>query len=154
MEFILLFILYLILEYLFLYFFPQGFETWQREQVAFLLGRFLSFIGIAANVVGDTVNFSQGSMRIVYECTGGFAFFVFSSAVLAYPSNAKSKLLGQIFGLVSIFILNILRLIIISIIMVKSPSLFDLFHKYLWQASFIVIVVFLFILWVEKWAKE
>lgn len=153
-KFVVLFAIYLILEYLFLYFFPEDFENWQRENIAKLLWRILSFLGVEVKLNGDTITFPTGAIKIVYECTGGFAFFIFSSAVLAYPASWKIKLLGQVFGFVTIFVLNMFRLIFISLILLKLPVFFDFVHKYLWQASFTVVVIFLFILWVEKWAGK
>jgi len=153
-KFIGLFVLVLIAEYIFLYLLPRGFEMLQRELTAKVLVAVLSILGTQAVATGDTIQLGTNTLKIVYECTGGFAFFIFSSAVLAYPASLKKKALGQIIGLAGIFLLNLIRLVAISFVMLNNPSLFDFIHKYLWQVTFTVIVIFMFILWVEKWGAE
>jgi exosortase/archaeosortase family protein len=53
-----------------------------------------------------------------------------------------------------IFTLNLLRLSFIAVAAEKSPALFKFVHQYLWQATFIVVVLLLWGLWVEYSADK
>ncbi len=152
--FILLFLLFLVLEYFFFYLLSPHFADFQRETTAKFLCFLLTLLGIPASRSYDIVKLGSVSLRIVYECTGGFAFFIFSSATLAFPTSWAKRLTAQLIGLISIFLLNSIRLVLISWIAYRSPNVFDFIHKYLWQVTFPVVVVLLFILWARKCKVE
>ena len=148
--FLFLFVLFLVLEYFLFYLLSPEFANFQQETTAKCLYFLLTVLGLPVSRIGNIVRIGSVSLRVVYECTGGFAFFIFSSATLAFPTIWARRLVAQVIGLVSIFLLNSIRLVFIGLVAYKSPATFDFIHKYLWQVTFPVIVVLLFILWARK----
>jgi len=152
--FLIFFVIILTAEYFMFYMLAPDFADWQRFGTAKVLFAILNLFGLPITLSKDIITIGKAALRIVYECTGGFAFFIFSSATLAYPNTWKNKILAQIIGLVGIFILNIVRLVMISLVAYKSISAFHFIHKYLWQVTFPVVVILMFILWTKYIDRE
>jgi len=108
-----------------------------------------SLTGAQITLDGDMLVFPAMQLRIVYECTGGFAMFIFSACVIAYPSSIRSKLYGHLLGVVGVFLINMMRLLALSWAAIHARELFDFIHKYLWQATFILLVLILWVIWVN-----
>ena len=120
---------------------------------AFILGALFSVGGADVVVKGATVSINGFGLEIIDECTAVFSSIVYCSAVLAYPTTLKNKSLGIAFGVPSLYAINILRLSILAIVGISHPALFDFVHVYLWQASFIIFVVAIFLLWLKLLEK-
>lgn len=100
--------------------------------------------------------YAQGSCEnliVVTECTGLYTTIIFYSIILAYPAKIHQKLLGLLMGIPSIHILNLVRMVFISLILYHKRELFDFFHGYLWQISFVIFMLLLVILWMGKIVK-
>ncbi|MHC1566570.1 MAG: hypothetical protein ACXQT5_06090 [Candidatus Syntropharchaeia archaeon] len=99
----------------------------------------------------------KGILDLIYENRDSVRFiffFIYSSCVLAYPTTYRNKGIGILIGIPLIYSINILRLVVISFVQIYSPSLFEFFHVYLWQATFIIFVVIIFLLWIEMVVKH
>lgn len=89
-------------------------------------------------------------MEITLECTALHYLIVLFAGVLAYQSHSFFyKTAGLFIGVVSIFFLNILRIGIIGMVGHYYNSLFSFVHTYLWQGTFALVVLLLWILWVN-----
>jgi archaeosortase B (VPXXXP-CTERM-specific) len=99
------------------------------------------------------VSINGFSLEIIDECTAVFSSIVYCACILAYPTTAKNKGLGVAFGIPSLYAINVLRLVVITFVGLSAPQLFDFVHVYLWQASFIIFVVILFLLWLKLIVK-
>lgn len=120
-----------------------------KNLTALILGTLFSVGGANVILNGATVSINGFGLEIIDECTAIFSSIVFSAAVLAYPTTAKNKVLGIAFGVPSLYAINILRLVILALVGISHPTMFDFVHVYLWQASFIIFVVVLFLLWLK-----
>ncbi len=94
------------------------------------------------------------NMIVVVECTGLYTTIIFYSIILAYPAKIYQKLLGLLIGIPAIHILNLLRMIVISLILYHNRDLFTFFHGYLWQITFVIFMLLLVILWMGKIVKR
>ncbi len=89
-------------------------------------------------------------MVVTLECTALNYFLLFFAGVLAYPSHSFFyKAAGLLFGTICIFFMNVFRIGIVGIAGHYSSSLFDFVHLYLWQGTFALLVLLLWILWVN-----
>ena len=88
--------------------------------------------------------------QIREKFTGLFAVMIYFSCVLAYPATWKQKLTGLILGIPTIFGINLIRMLILVYIGEAHPDIFDYVHSFLWQGIFIIIVIFIFLVWIEK----
>lgn len=89
------------------------------------------------------------SMEIIDECTAIFSSIVYVSCVSAYPTTLRNKGLGVAAGVPLLYVIDIIRLLFLGLIGVNSPSLFEFFHVYSWQGTFIVFVLAVFLIWLR-----
>ena len=124
-----------------------------RNITALILGTILSFFGMDVVVNGTSLSVNNFPLIIVDECTAVFSSIVYCSCVSAYPTTLRNKCLGIAFGVPLLYAINILRLVVLALVGVHNPNLFEFVHVYLWQASFIIFVVVIFLLWLKFMEK-
>jgi archaeosortase B (VPXXXP-CTERM-specific) len=155
LRYIVLFLALSLLFYLVYYYLTlRGSLSILNTNTAFILGEIFSLGG--ANVIRNgQFLFIQGfGMEIIDECTAVFSSIVYCSAILAYPTTLKNKGLGMVFGIPLLYLINIFRLVILVLVGIHYPTMFEFVHVYLWQASFIIFVVVLFLLWLKLVVKD
>jgi exosortase family protein XrtF len=95
-----------------------------------------------------------GSICIGSGCSGLELFLLFFGFILLMRGRLKDKLWFVPLGLLGILILNIIRIVILSMIFYHRPEYLDFNHKY----TFVIIVygaIFgLWVLWVNKFADR
>lgn len=134
----------------FLYFKLAGEQIIPRSFTASLVALFLNlFPGLNAKANGTFVLMNDTSLDIIGECTGIFSIIVYTSCILAYPTDLKKKAIGMI-GIPILYGITLIRLTSTALVVAFIPSLFDFFHTYLWQVFLIVFVVLLFLIWRDK----
>lgn len=121
-----------------------------------------------ANITAITAHFfnldvtAQGTLlllennttfEIIQECTGLFALIIYVACVLAYPAQLVKKGEGLLLGIPLIFLLNLLRMVFLVYIGNHHYDLFEYVHSYLWQGTFIIVIILLWFIWIEKIAK-
>ncbi|HPN32287.1 MAG TPA: hypothetical protein PKY81_15155 [bacterium] len=124
---------------------------------AAIIKKIFNIAGIKSIITTDRINegffsiiINSNSVNVVYDCASIFSIFLLVSAMLAFNSKIKDKIIGiPIFSFVLYFI-NIIRLIVLSCIGGYFPKYLNFAHLYLWQILMIFIVVFLWGVWIEK----
>lgn len=143
---------------------PDGYMNPLEKMLAYVtavpLAAILKLFGINATLetafrgdVGMFINLGEFKFRIIYECTGIYAWIAYSAATLAYPTTFKNRLLGFAIGIPAIYIVNLIRFIFLGIIGAKWPAAFDFAHAYLWQIiiiGFVVLLFWGFVSWIAK----
>ncbi len=99
---------------------------------------------------GTTVSSGAFSMGIIEACTGLVPMLILVSAVLAYPSSARQKLVGISLGVVALFALNLIRTSTLFAIGSHFPGFFDSAHYLVWQSLMIIAAVGVWLLWVTR----
>jgi len=117
---------------------------------SYVIANLIQLTGLSAIRYGNTIQLAHSSWIIVSECTALSIMVVFSSFVFVYPASIKSKGLALVAGLPFIFAANILRLLCMAWIDFLKPQYSEFFHDYLWQVAFIVMVVFMWLVWIDK----
>ena len=92
---------------------------------------------------------SGGGIEIVAGCNGVEAVLILVSAILAFPSPWKHKLIGIGLGFLAIQTLNLVRIITLYYLHIWSPVWFDWFHLYLWQALIILDALVFWLIWLR-----
>jgi len=87
-------------------------------------------------------------------CDGLSLFALFTCLIVSYPGSAKNKLWFIPAGLVLIHFLNILRITILCIIVLKSPSALEFNHTYTFQLLVYGFIFLLWMIWVNKYGKS
>lgn len=121
------------------------------SNVASTFNAILNFVGIKTVIVdNDTIYFNNGTaLQIILECTGVYEMIILSSVILSYPTNIKNKFYGIILGIIIIYILNMIRLVSISYILIYYTDKFNFIDRYLWQVSLVVFISLVYIIWLK-----
>ena len=151
-QFIILFLTYCMVFYLFYHFFKPYF-SFLENITASILGFFLDILGINVTVIGNKVVLDNLTLKIIDECTAVFGSIIYISCILAFPAEVKNKITGIAFGIPCIYTINIIRLIVLAIVGLLCPGMFDYMHTYLWQTIFIIFVILIWLIWVDKVVK-
>jgi exosortase H (IPTLxxWG-CTERM-specific) len=123
------------------------------REVAFCLER----LGYSHQLKGSALLFYPAhggdSVVVIPECTGLYTTIIYFSIIGAYPARIGEKLIGLLAGIPGIHILNLARMVFISLVMYHRPDLFNFFHAYLWQVGFVIFMLLLVIWWMWKIVK-
>jgi archaeosortase B (VPXXXP-CTERM-specific) len=110
----------------------------------------LRFFGMNAQANSFYVELPGFGFRIIYQCAGIFGMMIFASAVIAFPSTFKEKLLGMAMGIPGLYVINTIRMSVLGIIGIYWNDLFHFFHEWMWQGIFIIFVIVFWLIWKEK----
>jgi exosortase H (IPTLxxWG-CTERM-specific) len=103
----------------------------------------------------DIVNTATGSgIKIVAGCNGVEAVLILVSAILAFPSPWKHKLIGIALGFVAIQTLNLVRIVSLYYLHEWNQVWFEWFHLYLWQALIILDALIFWLIWLRYLPRE
>jgi len=137
-----------------LYFASIQFESYipifNMQSTAQVLYFSLKTIGINARLENYQVIFSNFSVDIIRQCTGIFEVIAIISCILAFPAAVKKKIIGVSLAIPLIYLFNMARLIFLSVLGIYSTTLFEIAHEYLLQMTFLAVVVFYWIFWIDK----
>jgi len=88
-------------------------------------------------------------IEIIPACIAGSAYLFFLILNLSIQMNPKKRIYTILFAFSSLFILNIFRIIILTIIVTNNPSLFDLTHKLFWYILSTILVIVIWFLTIK-----
>jgi exosortase H (IPTLxxWG-CTERM-specific) len=110
---------------------------------AWLLGR----LGVAAVSSGTIVGTQSFQVAIHNNCNAIYETALFTAAVLAYPATWRERAWGAALGVVTLYLVNLVR--VLSLIYVGSNfrRYFDASHIYIWQSLFIAFTLGLWLYW-------
>jgi archaeosortase B (VPXXXP-CTERM-specific) len=99
---------------------------------------------------GKMLIFGGFAVKIIDECTGIYEMLIFSAAVLAFPTTWRDKVAGLLLGCPLIYLFNVLRIAMLIAIGRYYPKAFEFMHLYFWQATMIVMITSVWLLWIMK----
>jgi exosortase H (IPTLxxWG-CTERM-specific) len=122
---------------------------------AWISGKVLSLVGYSNIVAGDIISSATSlSVSIKKGCDAAEPMAIFIAAVIAFPATYKSKFSGLLFGLLMMFLLNIVRIFTLFIAGVHFPDFFETMHLAVWQVLFIMFAIMLWVLWIKLMVKK
>ena len=134
-----------------------GFLVLAQNFVAKEVAWCLSLLRYKFTLEGSTFTFytAHGGERllVIAECTGIYTTIIYISLIAAYPARIHEKLAGLLLGVPAIHLLNLARMVFISIVLYHRRDLFDFFHGYLWQVGFVIFMLLLVIFWMTRMVK-
>ncbi len=153
LKFVLAFVLFIVLFYV-VYstsFFTDYILTPFIQFQASLTGIVLNLFNQGATVTGGVVENAAGSINVSKGCDGiePIAFFIIG--VMIIPVALRSKLIGVFFGVLTLFILNILRIIGLFFANIYARNIFEGLHLHGGFALFIFITLIVWLIWAD-WA--
>jgi archaeosortase B (VPXXXP-CTERM-specific) len=110
----------------------------------------LSVVSDEAKLAGNMVHLGSFSVMIIEECTGVFEALIFMAAVLAYPTGWVDKLIGFLLGVPILYAFNVVRILVLIWVGRFHYTLFEFMHVYFWQATLILMITSVWLLWIFK----
>jgi archaeosortase B (VPXXXP-CTERM-specific) len=110
----------------------------------------LSLVTDEATRSGSLMQLGTFGVLIIEECTGIFEMLIFMAAVLAYPTGWRDKLLGFALGIPLLYLFNLARIIVLLWVGRYHNGLFEFMHIYFWQATLILMITSVWLLWILK----
>ena len=133
----------------------------KREYLAFLdiftssvVTGLIHLSGLQAHQDSNTIYLAHSVWVVTIECTAIQIMTIYTAFVLAYPAAVRAKGLALLAGLPFIFGMNILRLWVMAWIDKLAPNFSTPFHNYVWQVAFIIMVILMWLVWLEKVVKR
>ena len=149
-RFVLLFCLYLGiagLAYPEFRFRVPGFVQWASEETSRLVYWMLVPFTSEISQSGRMITFHGFSVSIIEECIGVYEMLIFCTGVLAFPASARSRVLGLLLGLPLLYAINVFRILMLVVVGHYAPLQFDFMHLYFWQATLILMITGVWLLW-------
>ncbi len=106
--------------------------------------------GLQARTVGNMIYLANVVLIMNVECTAIMIMLIFTSFILVYPASIKAKTIGLLTGVPFIFLANQARVLMMAWIDKLKPAYSDYSHDYMWQVVFIIMVIFMWIVWIDK----
>jgi archaeosortase B (VPXXXP-CTERM-specific) len=132
-----------------------------NEQMLRFMAATASAVGFGLKMLGESVTvdgryiISPGlSVEVIEECTGAYEIIIFWAAVLAYPARWRAKLAGVLGGMMALLLINVLRMMFLVAVGSRWPESFQFMHIYFWQATLILMIVSVWILWIKLVANR
>jgi archaeosortase B (VPXXXP-CTERM-specific) len=152
-RFVVLFLVYLVA----LAFFYPKFSVRYAEVVDFLAeltaqlsSLFLELVSDTVKLRGKIVIYGNFAVEIIEECTGLYEMLIYAAAVLAFPTTLVKKGIGVAMGLPILYAINVGRIIFLIWVGRHHPQIFDFMHLYFWQATLILMITSVWLLWIFK----
>jgi exosortase/archaeosortase family protein len=114
------------------------------DRYAASAGWVLHWLEPQVRVVGTSI-IGRYSLRIVKTCDAMDVTILLTSAILAWPSPWRRKLIGALAGILLLYVLNVLRICSLYGIGIMYPSFFETAHVDVWPAIILVASVSFFL---------
>lgn len=96
----------------------------------------------------------SGGVWVGASCNALTLFFLFAVFIFAYPGHQKSKIWFIPLGILSIHILNILRVVALSMISFYKNEYLEFNHTYTFTFIIYCYIFGLWMLWVNKFSNK
>ncbi|KQO34539.1 exosortase XrtF [Flavobacterium sp. Leaf82] len=92
-------------------------------------------------------------IRIVEGCNAVSVIILFISFVLAFSGKLKTTILFIVFGILFIYILNVIRIALLAVLLFHIPEKQHILHGVLFPLVIYGAVFILWIIWVNRFSK-
>ena len=131
------------------YYIPDNLDLLFREMTAsgaLLLSQYLGLNSFPETAIMIVIEGKR--LSIISECTAVNYILIYSAAIIAFPSaSSRKKFFGVLIGVPAIIFVNLARITFLGWLGGHHQTWFNLFHVYLWEGGFVLVVVSLWITW-------
>ncbi len=92
-------------------------------------------------------------VRIVEGCSSVSVIILFLSFIIAFSGKLKATLVFGLFGVILIYITNILRIVFLALAIYHFPEYQAILHKLIFPLIIYGMVFILWVIWVRKFAN-
>jgi len=104
--------------------------------VKFLLESFYE-----TSVLGNLILVNSMRIEIIPACVAVSAYLLLLILNITTPMNLKKRTISIIFSIFSLLIINILRILVFSLLLINDYAYYDILHKIFWYFLSIILVV-------------
>lgn len=120
--------------------------TWTAWMGAWVL----RLLGIDATPWKNEIVSPSLTFVVITECTAVLPVLLFLSAVVAYPTSWRRKVVGILVGAPILLGINQVRLVSLFYIGMHFPRILEGAHLVVWQSLMIFFTVLLWLLWAAR----
>lgn len=115
----------------------------------------LSVFGLEAATFGRIIMLpGTNGIEIVDGCNGIEAIGLFVGFVVAYPGEAWKRYVFIPLGIFIIYVVNVSRIIVLTVTQLKWPAFFDFTHDYTTTSIFYIVIFLMWVVWVNWGSKR
>ena len=92
-------------------------------------------------------------LGIAHSCNGLILLVLYSAFITCFKGDFRIKIISIILGIVSVFLINIFRVLMLIWVKFNYPEYLDVSHHYVFTAVVYGFVFYLWMLWVNKLSK-
>ena len=93
----------------------------------------------------DIININiTTTIQIVSACVAGSAYLLLLILNLTVPLNSITRIKSIIFSMASLFIINVIRIVFLTYLLVIDFPYFDFTHKFFWYFLSTIFVIIIF----------
>jgi archaeosortase B (VPXXXP-CTERM-specific) len=118
------------------------------ELTALLSGAFFEPFSDVVKQQGKMILFGGFAVEIIEECTGLYEMLIYAAAVFAFPTSLVKKGIGIALGVPILYGINVARIVFLVWVGRYYPGVFDFMHLYFWQATLILMITSVWLLWI------
>ena len=96
---------------------------------------------------------NNGYVAVLGSCSGLKQFYQWSVLMVLFPGPWLKKLWYIPLGIIIIHIVNIFRIVMLSVIVIYWPENWDFIHEWILRPFFYVLIFAMWVLWVERIKK-
>jgi len=152
LRFILTFVLLMALFYSFWIqsFFQENITRAITQLDARLASLFLNIFGYETHVNGSNLISDRFAVNVKTGCDGVEGMALLVAGIIGYTASRSHKIKGIVYGILFLFVVNLVRIIHLWLTGVYMPDYFDFFHETGWQILFIIIAIATWAFWISK----
>ncbi len=131
--------------------------TYMAHHIAGITHKLLDWIGYDIILYPNNVirhNISKNGVWIVWSCTGIKQAYIFFCIIAFYRGPWQHKLWYIPLGIVLVYLFNIFRIGLITIIIDKYPGQFELWHEHILKYAFYAMIFLLWAFWNDRFATS
>jgi len=128
---------------------PDGtLDQWVTTNIVSVSAGMLEILGYDLYATGRLIGIGESAgIYLVNGCSGISAIGLFFGFVVAYPGAWIPRIAFIFIGIGVIYLVNIIRIIVLTITQVQAPEMFAVTHDYSTTAIFYVIIFVLWMVW-------
>jgi exosortase/archaeosortase family protein len=107
----------------------------------------LQSAGVDSTLNNTFISTGHFKVNVISECSAVHLIALLGAFIYAFPADLKKKLIGFSGGTLFLFVINILRISIVTVIGKNYPGLFEVFHIYFGQFIMMLVTVSCCIIW-------
>lgn len=132
-----------------LFILPDGrIDRWLSLNIISVSGGILEMLGYNVYVAGRIIGIDESAgIMLVNGCNGLEAIGLFLGFVIAYPGDNIKRITFIVIGMMAIYLVNVLRIVVLTITQVYWADFFHFTHDYSTTAIFYMVIFILWMIW-------